>query len=99
MDKAIIIGAGTYGQVYAEYLSEAGYDIFGYLDDDETKHNKLIGKYKVLGSVNYLESIPKKSDYSIFVPIGHNPTRVRILDYANNLGFATPSFIHPSAEI
>ena len=32
--KSVIIGAGTYGEVYLAYLQEAGVDVVGFLDDD-----------------------------------------------------------------
>ena len=32
--KSVIIGAGTYGEVYLAYLQEAGVEIVGFLDDD-----------------------------------------------------------------
>ena len=31
--KSVIIGAGTYGEVYLAYLQEAGIEIVGFLDD------------------------------------------------------------------
>ena len=32
--KCVIIGAGKYGEVYLSFLSEAGFEIIGFLDDD-----------------------------------------------------------------
>ena len=32
--KSVIIGAGTYGEVYLAYLQEAGVEIVGFLDDN-----------------------------------------------------------------
>jgi len=97
MGKAIIIGAGTYGQVYAEYL-KATYDILGYIDDDE----KLIG-YKfngieVLGNRNFLFQNTNK-DVAVFVPIGNNDVRIELLQKLNDLGFYTPSFTHPRSYV
>lgn len=100
MDKAIIIGAGTYGQVYAEYIKEAGnYSLIGFLDDDVAKHNSLVNNLPVLGSVSLLKTLAKKEKIAVFCPIGHNETRVNILQIAVRLGYQTPCFVHPDVQI
>jgi len=96
-NKAIIIGAGTYGQVYCEYLKE-DYDIIGFVDDNE----ELLGKHfcgvPVLGNFNYIvESVDKT--VNIFVPIGNNKTRVSLINKLEVLGYNLPSFIHKSSHI
>lgn len=101
MDNAIIIGAGTYGAVYAEYLLETKkYNIIGFLDDDESKFGKLLNGIKVIGNVSELEKLSEIEDsLCVFVPIGSNEVRKRIIEYARKLRHKTPSFIHPSAII
>ena len=100
MDKAIIVGAGTYGQVYAEYISETGnYELIGFLDDDVAKHTNLINGIPVIGSISLLNVLENKETISVFVPIGNNKIRLSVLSTAENLGFQTPSFIHPSVQI
>lgn len=100
MDKAIIIGAGTYGQVYAEYIKDTGkYALSGFLDDDVSKHNSLINDVPVLGKVSLLNSLPNKEKTAIFVPIGNNETRLSILHLAESLGYLTPCFVHPDVQI
>ena len=97
MKKAIIIGAGTYGQVYAEYLKKE-YDIIGYIDDDVSLIGQIFDGIKVLGNRDYLfESIDR--EFFVFVPIGNNTLRVSILKELNQKGFETPSFIHPDTII
>lgn len=95
MKKCIIVGAGTYGQVYAKYLSEE-YDILGYVDDDEDIINQEIEGYKVLGTVGLLFE-PQGFDLEstcVFVPIGNNLTRNQLLNRISSFGYETPSFIH-----
>jgi Predicted nucleoside-diphosphate sugar epimerases len=97
MKKAIIIGAGTYGQVYAEYLKKE-YDIIGYIDDAENLNGQIINGIKILGNRDYLYECVDKI-VSIFVPIGNNTLRVDFLKELNKKGFETPSFIHSNTII
>ena len=100
MDKAIIIGAGTYGQVYAEYIKDTGkYTLSGFLDDDVSKHDSFINDVPVLGKVSLLNSLPNKEQTAIFVPIGNNETRLSILQFAESLAYPTPGFVHPDVQI
>ena len=97
MQKAIILGAGTYGHVYAEYLKNS-YHIIGYIDDDESLVGKAFNGIKVLGDRNFLfKKIDK--DVAVFVPIGNNDIRVGLLQQLNRLDFETPSFIHSQTII
>ena len=97
MQEAIIIGAGTYGQVYAEYLKDT-YKIIGYIDDNEMLVGNSINGVPVLGDRNYLFNSTYK-DIAIFVPIGNNKVRIEILQKLNDYGLYTPSFIHHNASI
>lgn len=98
MRKCLIIGAGTYGQVYAQYLKEL-YDVVGFIDDDLTLHGLHVMGYKVLGDSLYLFNNINKDDVAVFVPIGNNEVRLKLLIQLNEQGFLTPSFIHESALI
>lgn len=95
--SCIIVGAGTYGQVYAEYLKDE-FHILGYIDDDSSKHNTRIDEIEVLGDLNYLLTKVDKST-NVFVPIGNNQVRVSILEKVIAEGFPTPNFIHPQTII
>ncbi|WP_259015198.1 acetyltransferase [Emticicia fluvialis] len=95
--KALIIGAGTYGQVYCEYLKEE-YEVIGFVDDN----TELIGKnfcgVPVIGDFDYITSNIDNSVH-IFVPIGHNQTRVALIKKLEAAGYSLPSFIHKSSQI
>lgn len=94
--NCIVIGAGTYGQVYKEYL-QSEYELIAYYDDDPTLHGKLIDGIEVRGNVQ--DALFNEKDCAVFVPIGNNPVRIRILRNFEKKGFDTPSFIHPQAII
>lgn len=98
--KSVIIGAGTYGEVYLAYLKEANVDIVGFLDDNKELHNSLIQNIPVLGGIDLLSTL--KDTYQIeavYCPIGNNKLRVQFLELARSMGYKTPNYIHPSVII
>ena len=55
--KCVIIGAGKYGEVYLSFLSEAGFEIIGFLDDDPKEMGNFIQGIPVLGPTTLMDSI------------------------------------------
>ena len=98
--RSIIIGAGTYGQVYLTYLKEAGIDIVGFLDDDPKFAGQSVAGVPVLGPVSRLETL-KDTDgiEAVYCPLGKNKLRVKFLSRARELGYKTPNYIHPTVCI
>ena len=98
--KSVILGAGTYGEVYLSYLRDAGINIVGFLDDDVKYKNTFIRDVPVLGQISLLETLKSTHGVeAVYCPLGNNVLRVRYLTYANSLGYETPNFIHPSVFI
>ena len=98
--KSVIIGAGTYGEVYLAYLQEAGVEIVGFLDDDPKFIGANVRGVPVLGGIAMLEII--KETYgveSVYCPLGNNKLRVKFLKKAKTCGLKTPNYIHPSVCI
>lgn len=98
--KSIIIGAGKYGEVYLSYLQQAGIEVVGFLDDDPEVQTEKFGGIPVLGPTSLLTDL--KISYgveAVYCPLGNNRLRVKFLRQARNLGFLTPSYIHPSATL
>jgi len=96
-EDCVIVGAGTYGQVYAEYLQE-DYNILGFIDDDEKLSNTEINGIKVLGNFNFLLNSIENS-VNVFIPIGNNKVRVELFKKVIDKGFKTPNFIHKKTLI
>lgn len=98
--KSIIIGAGTYGEVYLAYLQETGVEIVGFLDDDPKYEGQNVRGVPVLGPVSLLNTL-KETDgiEAVYCPLGNNKLRVRFLTMARELGYETPNYIHPSVII
>lgn len=95
--KSVIIGAGTYGEVYLSYLRDAGVDVAGFLDDNEMLHGVIIQGVPVLGSTDLIYSLKQTDGIdSVYCPIGNNRLRVKFLSLAKSLGYKTPCYIHPS---
>ena len=98
--KSIIIGAGTYGEVYLAYLQEAGINVVGFLDDDPKFEGQEVRGVPVLGGVNLLNSLKRTEGIeAVYCPLGNNKLRVKFLKMANELGYETPNYIHPSVII
>lgn len=98
--RSIIIGAGTYGEVYLAYLKEAGIDIVGFLDDDPKYIGQKVKGVQVLGGVSRLEDLKETEKIeAVYCPLGNNKLRVKFLSMARDLGYKIPNYIHPSVII
>ncbi len=98
--KSVIIGAGTYSEVYSAYLQEAGIDIIGFLDDNETLVGTKVRGLPVLGTSKILPQLKDKYGIeAVYCPIGSNKIRVNFLEMARKYGYKTPNFIHPTVII
>lgn len=98
--KCVIIGAGSYGEVYLTYLLEAGVDIVGFLDDDPKYVGKEVRGVPVLGCISMMKTLKQTHGVeAVYCPLGNNKLRVEFLTKARELGYKTPSYIHPSVFI
>ena len=98
--RSVIIGAGTYGEVYLAYLQEAGIDIVGFLDDDPKYEGQSVRGIPVLGGVSRLNDLKDSAKVdAVYCPLGNNKLRVKFLMMAKELGYKTPNYIHPSVII
>lgn len=98
--RSVIIGAGTYGEVYLAYLQEAGVDIIGFLDDDPKFEGQCVRGVPVLGGISRLGDLKDTDNIeAVYCPLGNNKLRVKFLTMAKELGYQTPNYIHPSVII
>lgn len=99
MKKCVIVGAGTYGQVYIKYLSEI-YDVQGFFDSNPSLKDTVIIGYPVLGCVSELpDYMDDHKETAIFVPLGDNKRRVQLLQLFENSGYELPSFVHETVHL
>lgn len=98
--RSIIIGAGTYGEVYLSYLQESGIDVVGFLDDNKSLWDTKVRDIPVLGGLDVLPQVKELYGVeAVYCPIGNNKLRVQFLERAKELGYKTPNFIHKSVVI
>ena len=98
--KSVIIGAGTYGEVYLAYLQEAGVEVVGFLDDDPKLAGTNVKGIPVLGGVGLMKTIRQTHGVeAVYCPLGNNKLRVKFLSMAKEYGLKTPNYIHPSVII
>lgn len=95
--KSVIIGAGTYGEVYLSYLKEANIEVVGFLDDNVDLWGQELSGIKVLGGIDLLNDLGCTHNVeAVYCPLGNNKLRVKFLSMAKRLGFQTPNYIHHS---
>ena len=100
--NCVIIGAGNYSYVLLNYLNEQKnkVNIVGFLDDDVSLHGTLILDKPVLGNMTLLKSLKNSHNVeAVYCPIGNIKIRVKLLKYANSLGYQLPNFIHESSVV
>ena len=98
--RCVIIGAGTYGEVYLTYLQESGVTVVGFLDDDPKYVGQKVHGIPVLGSISRLHELKETDNIeAVYCPLGNNKLRVKFLTLAKGLGYKTPNYIHPTACI
>ena len=98
--RSIIIGAGTYGEVYLAYLLDAGIDVVGFVDDNPEYQGQIHKGKPILGTIGDLAKVRDKYNIdSAYCPLGNNKLRVKFLKKAKAIGYKTPCFIHSSAIV
>lgn len=97
MSNLLIIGAGGHGKVVAEAAElENKYEKISFLDDNDEMDR--IYDFKVVGKINEYKKFKDKYKY-IFVAIGNNEVRLRLIYNLLKEGFIVPKIIHPRATV
>lgn len=98
--KIAVIGAGGHGRVCAEAALAAGFQVVAFCDAAMDTGSSVNG-IEVLKAESVAQVADRFdfSDTGVVVAIGNNGTRMELIAEAENLGFALPAIIHPSAVI
>ena len=91
--RLTIIGASGHGKVVADIAEKCGYTEIDFLDDNPAV--RFCGKYPVIGAT----SLSKDIANDIFVAIGNNAIRARIMEGLLAEGHSIPTLIHPNAVL
>ena len=93
MRKLIIFGASGHADVVADIAMKNGYEIEGFLDDNESI-SEVIG-IKKIGKVS--DCLDYKDSCDFAIGIGNNAVRKKIFETYPDLNYVT--LIHPTASI
>ncbi|WP_404459796.1 acetyltransferase [Sutcliffiella horikoshii] len=95
-NKLLIIGASGHGKVVADIaLKMNKWQSIAFLDDDKSIKSSL--GLQVIGTSD--DVFTHINEHEIFVGIGNNDTRQKILEILESLGASLPVLIHPNAVI
>lgn len=85
--KVAIVGGGGFGRVLGAYVSEAGAEVVGYLDDGRVEQ-------RIGGAVDPRVLEQMQID-DLYISIGDGPTRERVQAQYSTAGIRVSSFVHP----
>jgi len=97
-DKFILIGAGAQGRVSLDILEDSGYEVTGFLDDNETVQGKEINGKKVIGTTDCVHHLVKKN-YRFIITVGNNYIRELIFKKLQLELSSYGNIIHKSSVI
>ncbi len=95
--KLLIIGSGGHGRCCLDIARDMNiYDQIAFLDDNHI--HETINDCQVIGTVDEMSSYyPEYSD--IFIALGNNKLRRKLLMQAKEIGYSCPSLISPDSYI
>jgi sugar O-acyltransferase (sialic acid O-acetyltransferase NeuD family) len=98
MQRLLIIGSGGHGRSVAEaVVDQRLYSLVGFIDDG-CAPGALVMQWPVLGGATSLQELTKQAD-CVFVAVGNNATRERLMNLALAAGFELATVIHPRAFV
>lgn len=92
--KLYIIGSGDVGKFVAynfDIFHSTGFEISGFLDDDETKWGKTVCGYPILGGINLINEQTEK--VGVLISIAHPQTKKKVSDKIDFNKVLSPSLI------
>lgn len=102
MNKIILLGGGGHSKVVIDTLRAIGkFEIVGIIDPQLKKGSQIEG-VEVVGEDAELQKFYQKGVSYAFITVGSTgcaETRVRLVKFAQEIGFRFPVVIHPSAIV
>ncbi len=99
--RVLIYGAGGHGRVSADCLRQiGGFEILGFIDDDDRKKGTRHEGVAVIGTRTSLSTIKKDAKAEgILIAMTNGDLHREMVEYSEGLGLRTIGFIHPTARI
>lgn len=103
MKDVVILGAGGHAREVADVVvaciaAGAPLRLVGFVDDDPTKHGRMLTEGPVLGGLAALDDMPRHRTL-VVAGIGGPAPRRRIVEAAADMGFGSPVLVHPTVCI
>lgn len=100
MKDIVIIGAGGFGREIAWLIEDINkvkneWNILGFIDDSPEMQGSKVGKYKVIGNLNWL----KDKSINVVCAIGDPLIKKKVMDSLQDTSNEYPVLIHPSVII
>jgi sugar O-acyltransferase (sialic acid O-acetyltransferase NeuD family) len=99
MGRLVIAAAGGFGRELAAYARDAGFEVRGFLDDDEDAAARLQGPDREAGVLGPIASYTPRDGELVAIGIGHGATRARIAGVLVGRGARLASVVHPTAWV
>jgi sugar O-acyltransferase (sialic acid O-acetyltransferase NeuD family) len=90
----VIAGAGGFGRELAAYARDAGFEVSGFLDDDERADDSP--GVTLRGAIGEYERHDREL---VAIGVGHAATRLRIAETLTLRGACLATIVHPSAWV
>ena len=98
MKSILIIGAGGLGKEVVDLIKDVGgYEIVGFLDDNNEKKGNIINQVPVLDTLDHFELY--RSVDNIVITIANPTIKKRIYELSRGLGFQYPNLVHPTVSV
>lgn len=95
MTSLLVLGSGGHGKVVADAARCAGFEVRGFLDDDEAKAGTKILGLDVLGGLGSLVG----TQHAVALGIGDNEVRESLAKVLRGQGVRLPPIVHPRAVV
>lgn len=101
MKKAIIFGVENFAKMLYQYLQDINVDVEAFCVDDEYYKDNLFCEKEVVPFSKIKERFSSEK-FDAYVAVGYTNMghlRQQIFEKLHSLGYSTPNFIHPTANV
>jgi sugar O-acyltransferase (sialic acid O-acetyltransferase NeuD family) len=99
MTRLVIAAAGGFGRELAAYARDAGFEVTGFVDDDESAAGELEGADREAGLRGPISGYEREGDEQVAIGIGHAETRLKVAEALIGRGARLATVVHPTAWI